>query len=626
MRQELLKFFLFVAVFFSVNIQGYSTEQPPQTDNFSQLNSYISRATRLVQLATNHDSVVQLLDKAENLAKSEGNQHISNHILILRGLNEYHQGNYEKAIEYNYNALELSEKNQDSVLIAKAFQNLGLIYNEMEEYDEAISYLNKSLDISEKIKESELINKNYQNLSICYQNKKDLTKALELNERANQLAKIRKDTVRIIDALNNFGTIAYDQKKFDESLECYQKALILYLKINDQQGVAMAYNNIGLAYLDKKDYKKSLEYFKKSLSLANQLKMTSFIKDVYGNLTVYYAELKDYRNAYLNYDKYNTLYDSLIGEKRHKMIRQIQAKYQLHKNSRELEELKLNNQTQLEAIDQARSFQIYLFAITFLVVVLMIITVYLLVKEKKLGRELHQKTLELQELNVSKDKLFSIIGHDLKNPFNVLIGYTSILKTDLEMFSTDELKQIILDLNQASENGFELLQNLLVWSRTQTNKIHLYRTSFKLTEVISQVSDLAELCLNSKNQKLICEIDPSTTIFADKDMIATIFRNLIFNAIKFSPKGSEIVIRSEIAGEFIHIHVVDNGIGIEPAIIGDLFKIGKVKSGFGTEGESGTGLGLAICKEFIEKNNGRIWVESQVGSGSVFSFCIPVHQ
>lgn len=618
MRKSLLTIFLFFFVVF-----GYSLETAPSAKEL-RLNLLVEHAEKLVVEATNHDSVLVILNEADQVAHELHDLHQTNHILILKGLIEYYAGNYEQAIDFYFQALSLVEQANDSALIAKVNLDLGLIYDDLEDYDEAINYFNKSLKISSILNDSSLIAKTYQNMAISYQNLKDMPKALEYNEKANHLAIIRNDTKMMIDITNNFGTIAYDQKQLDKSLGYYLKSLDLYLNINDRQGLAMAYNNIGLVFLDKKEYKKSFDYFMKSLKLAKELKMNDFIGGIYGNLTFYYEAKKDYKNAFICYDRSNVLSDSLMGERKSKVIRQIQAKYQLDKNNRELIELKQTNQTQLHKIDSAKSVQIYLISITCLVVVLMAATFWLLFKEKRLATKLKATTSELHDLNLSKDKFFSIIAHDLKNPFNVLVSYTSILKTDLDLFSKDELRLIVSDLNQASENGFELLQNLLVWSRSQTNRIQVYKTNFNLLEVIDQVKALVELNLQSKKQQLIIHADPAISVFADKDMISTVLRNLIFNAIKFSDHGSDIILKSVIKGEFIHINVIDYGIGIAPEMIDHLFRIDKDTASVGTDGETGTGLGLLICREFIHKNDGQIWVESEYGKGSVFSISIPL--
>ena len=605
---------------------GYSNQNDSISGNYAQFDLLIKKATKLLPIATNHDTVEALIDVADQLAKTNKNPHQSVHILIIKGQNEYYSSNYEDAVAIYYQALEQAEQLHDSILLAKVSLNLGMVYDELEDYDEAINFFHKALLISQSIKDSSVIAKTYQNIAISYQNKKDLTKALEYNEKANELAILKKDTTMIIDVINNFGTIAYDQKNLIKSLDYYTKALNLYQKIKDRKGIAMAYNNIGLVYLDKNEYEKSIDYFNKSLTLATELKMHGFIGDIYSNLTIYYQQKKDFKKAFYCYDRFNAIYDSLAGEKKNKMIYQIQAKYKLGRNTRELEELKVKNRSQLNAIDSAKSSQFYWVAITVLVMVLMCATVYLLYKEKELANELKNKTKELYELNVSKDKFFSIIAHDLKNPFNVLVSYTGILKTDLELFSKEELEQIISDLNEASENGYNLLQNLLIWTRSQTNRIHILKTNFVLADIFNEVKGLAELNLTNKEQTLSVEIDQNLGVYADKDMISVVLRNLVFNAIKFSVKGSVIYLNASLVGSNVRIDVVDSGIGISEESIKKLFTLDKNTMTHGTEGETGTGLGLVLCKEFVEKNDGTIWVESKLGKGSVFSFTIPAER
>ena len=589
-----------------------------------RLKKLITDATNLVKYANKHDTVASFLVDASKLATAENNHHQSVNILLLKGLNEYYVSNYEGATDLYYNALDQAEQLHDSILIAKANHNLGMVYDELENYDESIQFFQKSLKISLTIKDSALIAKTYQNMAISFQNKKDLKSALEYNEKANQLAVALKDTVMMIDVINNRGTVAYDQNKLDESLSYYVKALELYRKTNDEKGIAYAFNNIGLVYLDKKEEVKSLDYFKKSLAIATRLKMYDFTGTIYSNLTIYYEQVKDYKNAYYYYDKYNIVYDSLVGEKKNKMILQIQAKYQLEKNIRQLEELKQKNQVQLGVINSARAIQFYLVSITILAILLLIATFYFLFKEKNIARQLKVRTGELRELNASKDKFFSIIAHDLKNPFNVLVSYTSILKTDLDIFSKDELEQIISDLNQASENGFNLLQNLLLWTRSQTNRIHILKSNFILADIFEKVKSLVDLNMLAKNQELLIDLDIDVVVFADKDMVATVLRNLVFNAIKFSEKGSKISVKTKNLGNEVQVDVIDQGIGISKENLEKLFQIDKNTTTEGTDGETGTGLGLVICREFIEKNDGRIWVESNLGEGSVFSFTLPL--
>jgi signal transduction histidine kinase len=624
MKQRFVKLTFLILIFLGTFFTGFANREESIPVKDSQLIKLTTIAEKIVDIAIFHDSVTVLLNQADRLAESEQNIHQTVNVLILRGINEYYSGDFEGAIGYYYQALDLAEQFHDSVCLASANRNLGIVYDELEDYNEAINYYQKSLAISRSIRDSVQIGKSFQNIAISYQNKKELSKAKEYVGEASLIASSLKDTTMIIHLTNILGTIAYYQEKLDESLEYYLKALELYRQTNNRTGITYVYNNIGLVYLDKSEFKKSLEYFNQALSMANDLKMFDFTANIYSNLSVYYKDIKDFKNAYYYYDKYNMVKDSLAGDKKNKIIRQIQAKYQLGQKTRELEELRTKNQKQLNTIDNVRSTQLILIGLTTLAVILMIVTIYLLIKEKKLAAELIIKSDELNELNLSKDRFFSIIAHDLKNPFNVLVSYTSLLKTDMEMFTKDELKQIIADLNKASENGYNLLQNLLLWTRSQTNRIHIYKSNFDLYVILRDVKALVELNLMAKNQKLIIENNTEMNVYADKEMIATVVRNLVFNAIKFSSKGSEILLKVTGLAKEVKVDVVDSGTGMPKETIDQLFRIDKNTSKQGTDGESGTGLGLIICREFVTKNNGAIWVESELGKGSVFSFTIPL--
>lgn len=614
-------------IFFAclLSVSAYATDQSEKVPELSHdLKQLIEKASGLVKVATNYDTITVLLNQAEKLINLPENLHESINLKLIRGRNEANENDYEQAVQIYFDALDQSEQAGDSVMIAKSNRYLGEIFDDMEDYDEAISHFQRAINICLSNRDTATLAKTYQNIAISYQNKKQLAKAIDYNKKAEHLAQMTKDTVMLIDVTNNSGTIAYDQKDLSKALEYYRDAMGLYRKRNDQQGIAMAYNNIGLVFLDEKEYPKALKYFNQALDLAMKLKMYDFIGDIYSNLTIYYAAQKDYKNAYHFYDLYNTVYDSIAGEKKTKMIRIIQAKYQLRKTHRDMEALQEKNMVQLKSIDSARLIQAYLITITIVVILLMVSTIYFLIREKRMARILKAKTQELSELNSTKDKFFSIVAHDLRNPFNILVSYTNLLKTNFDFFTTEEVKQIVSDLSNASENGYDLLQNLLLWSRSQTNRIHVFKTNFSLLQIVNQVKGLVEFNLANKNQQLVVDVNPGLTIYADKDMISTILRNLVFNAIKFSAKDSKIDVKSTVDNDHVRIDIIDSGIGIDADTQEKLFILDFNASSKGTEGESGSGLGLVICREFVEKNNGKIWVESIPGKGSKFSFTLPV--
>jgi PAS domain S-box-containing protein len=229
---------------------------------------------------------------------------------------------------------------------------------------------------------------------------------------------------------------------------------------------------------------------------------------------------------------------------------------------------------------------------------------------------------ELEHLNRTKDKFFSIIAHDLRNPFNAIIGFSELLRK--EYYEMDHPQKInLLELiNISSETAYNLLENLLQWARTQTDRISMNPENFDIAEVIRSVISLHGITAEKKGLTFRNGIPHSTLVYADKNMVNTVLRNLISNAIKFSGMGGEIVLLTSIKDGMVEVIVKDEGIGISRENLGKLFRIDTYHSTSGTMGESGTGLGLIICKEFIEKNSGRIKASSTEGSGTTLSFTL----
>jgi len=232
----------------------------------------------------------------------------------------------------------------------------------------------------------------------------------------------------------------------------------------------------------------------------------------------------------------------------------------------------------------------------------------------------------LKESNASKEKIFSIIAHDLRSPFHSMLGFAKLLESDFDKFDIGKRKKYINIIQKGLKETSDLLENLLYWSRSQRGTIDLNPESINLHLFFNETSRLLRLSANNKLIKLTNEIPEHISVEADKDMLSTIIRNLISNAIKFTLKGGEIVIRAQLTKEnnkFVEISVQDTGVGIPNEIQPTLFDIGKSTSTKGTEKENGTGLGLILCKEFVEKHGGTISVESKIDEGSIFNFTIP---
>ncbi len=239
--------------------------------------------------------------------------------------------------------------------------------------------------------------------------------------------------------------------------------------------------------------------------------------------------------------------------------------------------------------------------------------------------ELKTLQVKLQELNLTKDKFFSIIAHDLKNPFNSLLGFSELLVKNATKYTPEKVQQFAQTMNSSAKNAYQLLENLLEWSRIQTGIIEPKPMKLKPSDLIYEVKILCDPIAKSKNIDLQLENNCDDFILADKEMTKTVLRNIITNAIKFTNPEGYVKIITQKTDKSVLFTVSDNGIGIEPEHIGKLFRIDSKLSKTGTAQEKGTGLGLILCKEFVEKNNGKIWVDSEFGKGSEFKFTVPFY-
>ncbi len=243
-------------------------------------------------------------------------------------------------------------------------------------------------------------------------------------------------------------------------------------------------------------------------------------------------------------------------------------------------------------------------------------------------RKLHEKELEenrvlLQELNSTKDKFFSIIAHDLKGPFNAIIGYSDLLLERYRDYNQEKIQLMLQTISNSSKNTLELLENLLVWARSQTGNIEFHPSEFDFQKLILQNIAILESFATDKNIKISSAVPNNSHVYGDLNMINTILRNLITNAIKFTPKKGKVTIDFAKKDNSYEISVKDTGVGIPKETIPLLFKIEGDVSTKGTEDEKGTGLGLILCKEFVDKHGGTIWVKSEINTGSTFYFTLP---
>ena len=244
---------------------------------------------------------------------------------------------------------------------------------------------------------------------------------------------------------------------------------------------------------------------------------------------------------------------------------------------------------------------------------------------KHIEAKLKRSEASLKELNAGKDRLLSILAHDLKTPFNSILGFLDLLTENIRNYDIDTIEEQIMIVNNSAIDFYNLLEELLLWAMARSNKLPFNPHKFNFSTVCSEVVENLKMNANAKSITINSFAIKDLHITADIEMIKTVLRNLLSNAIKFSNNGGQINIFSEQNQTTATITVSDNGIGIEPDLLPKLFDVSQIITTQGTANEKGTGLGLLLCKAFVEKHGGQIWVESKSGLGSDFKFTIPIY-
>jgi signal transduction histidine kinase len=247
------------------------------------------------------------------------------------------------------------------------------------------------------------------------------------------------------------------------------------------------------------------------------------------------------------------------------------------------------------------------------------------IERKKAEEEIKLKNLQLQRTNAEKDRFFSILAHDLRGPLSSFVGATQIITEEIQTMNIDEIKDITLRMKTSATSIYNLLENLLEWSRLKRDGLDFLPVKLNVKEKIEACIDVLSESARKKRIETKISVPDEMVVIADNHMFDTVIRNLVSNAIKFTQTGGKVSVTAVYCTDHsIEVKISDSGIGMTPELKNKLFLIDEKTSRRGTEGEPSTGLGLLLCKEFIDKHGGNIWVESEVGRGSVFNFIIPI--
>jgi signal transduction histidine kinase len=548
-------------------------------------------------------------------------------VLMNIGICNYTLNHYEQAISYFLQSLKIKEELNDKNGIAAIYNNLGNIYRDMGNNAAARESYQKTFEISTKTLNRRVAATALSNLAIICRQEQDFNKALEYNFQALELRKEVDDQRGISASLDNLAVIYADSanpgRNLKKALDFVHQALYIKAKMGDLYGMSQALINIGQMNVELCSFHEADRYFGQALQTAREIKATSVEIACYHHMSNLYALQGNYRKALDYHLRYSKLNDSLFTIESSRKIAEMQVKYETGKKEQENELLKKESNIQLLQINRQRNLRNFFILLGIMILGLAVAMYSLYLIKRKANRQLEEKNRQLAVLNATKDRFFSIIAHDLKNPFGTLLSVSSHLNDRFHEIDNDQKMRIIKLIHNSAACTHDLVENLLEWSVSQTGSVPLVPESIKLRSIVIDCIDLMRLNADKKKLSLNMEIPDDVVVKADRNMLSTVLRNLLTNAIKFSTKPGMITIRSLVSGTMIEVLIKDEGVGMNSEQLERLFRIDVTPPDSGIPGEKGTGLGLILCREFIEKNGGEIRAVSEPGKGSTFIFTLP---
>ncbi len=561
-------------------------------------------------------------------------QEVGNCALNL-GNTYYELGDFSEAYFFYMQSLNAYEQVGDQIGIAKMENNLGTVSHEMGNLDEAERHYIKAYGIYKQEGTIPDQCRSLNNIGLILYDRKAYDSALVYFRDGIELLNENPDRTEtdyyILSGLhNNMGLVFADMKEYKRALDILLRGLTLAQKTEDPYTIGSIYTNLGSIYGKMNRQDSALYYLHRSLRIAKNMKYRHLELEVYDELSSLHSGLGSYASAYNWRLRYDTVYKDLFNENQSQQIARIRGLYEQQIKDQEIEQL--HSQSQV----QKTLNKVFIICIVVIVILVVIITVNLRSKKKtnqilaerniqlsSAMEKLSQSGEELESLNRSKDRIFSVVAHDLRNPVAAVTGFSELLYENFGEFTTDTQKEYLLQIVQGTQRIQNLLENLLVWARSQMKAIKYEPETLRVKDVLDECARQLKANLDHKKVSCQVEVDKQCMVYADKAMIHTVFRNLIINAIKFSFPGGRVWISSKVTSKGCSISVSDEGIGIQPEIQEKLFDSNEGISSLGTSGEAGSGLGLIICNEFLEKNRGTLSVESQPGNGATFVVNLP---
>ncbi len=552
----------------------------------------------------------------------------------------YHFNNqYDLSLEYLYNTYRFSNTHNFPKINAEATLQIGIVYYQLGNFKKCYESAQEACAVFTKVGDKKGIIRSHNLLGLYYKSQNEHDLATGYLDEALKSAKALKDKELISTILNDLGSYYADKGDILEAIKTYKEAVSYHQNNSQNYNVALFELNLAILYLKHNENDKAFDHLKKGYTITKNLKSHRLFSTYYDFLSQYHKKEKNFSSALNAYQTAQAYKDSIIADQQTNKIADLEVR-QATRN-KEIENERLREENQTKDVEIFRQYTIGLSLLVALMIGFFVLFIRvrnnrkqseILQLEKSMANQhakeifkknkaLHKSEDALKTANETKDKMFSLIAHDLRGSVgNISNGLRMLLTEEDLVLSEQEKREFLGSLFHSADNSYELLENLLAWARNQSHSI---TPSLELVDlnsiVLSNLELLSELG-KIKSIKIFTSTDNKVDIFCDRNMIHTVLRNFISNAIKFTNKSGIIEIRTEIREHFVSVSIIDNGVGMRKDQIKNIHK------GFTTDGtanEKGTGIGLALCRDFLAKNNAWFNVTSKVDKGSTFTFTVP---
>ncbi|WP_461642525.1 ATP-binding protein [Labilibaculum euxinus] len=541
------------------------------------------------------------------------------------------ENRYDLALDDYLNSLQYFERNQNKKLLFSAYNNIGLVYKNLKEYEKSLNYYKKSLNIARKLNSNSSLYYCYNNIANILSIQNNFQEALSYYNKNLDVLKDAPNKYKLAQTYHNIGSCFFEMRQYSMALEYLNQSLELKEKIGNKNLVISTLNSIGHVFYEQEAYTKALEYRQKALKLAIETKNIEYQKNCNHELFKIFAHLNMADTAIFYFSQYELLKNSIFSHENLKQIAEIQEKYESEKKETQITLLEKENKSKMW---QRNSLIVLL--ILLLGYAIFIVRSYY--RNKKTHRLLQlqneriqwhktlldQKNEALSDSNKTKNRLFQIISHDLRSPLASVYNIAQLIKIFIQQRKYQLLEESCHDMEESINNVLSLTDNLLSWSLNQSGKLPYKPAILSLKPLLENNLRTYSSVAKQKNIHLQLLLEETVMVFADRQMLDTVIRNLINNSLKFTKPGGVIAIGLNQSDNFVELWIKDSGIGISEDQIAHLFEIDYSQSYNGTNGEKGNGLGLLLCKQFIEQNKGEIRVESTLNLGTTFRITIPV--